>query len=269
MLNSKSSWATLLKDRTHRNNKITKHHIYSSIWSGVKEELSIIRDNSIWLLGNGENINFWNDNWCGTPLSNSLNIPPSISHSLSATVSDFINNGQWSFPSQLLHLFPNLLHLVQAVVIPLEPVQDKLIWKHPQTGDLQLKEAYLFKTHTDHNLNWTNNLWSIDIPPSKSLFVWRLMHQKVPTDENLMSRGCKMASVCNLCFNNAETSFHLFFTCSFATRLWSWLASTLNISLHFNNLEDIWKLCERAWSPQCKVVVTMQSDISHIYTQCQ
>jgi transposase len=41
------------------------------------------------------------------------------------------------------------------------------------------------------HLQWAKLIWNPDIPPWKSLLVWRLMHQKMPTtDENLMIRGC-------------------------------------------------------------------------------
>jgi hypothetical protein len=58
----------------------------------------VIRDNSIWLLGNGADINFWLDNWCGVPIAEQLDIPNHLRRSLSASVSDFISNGQWSIP---------------------------------------------------------------------------------------------------------------------------------------------------------------------------
>ena len=61
--------------------------------------------------------------------------------------------------------------------------------------------------------------------------------------------------MCSLWGKHSESSFHLFFQCSFALKLWSWLAGTLNKNLHFNCLEDIWKLCDLSWSPQCKLVV--------------
>jgi ribonuclease HI len=48
----------------------------------------------------------------------------------------------------------------------------------------------------------------------------------------------------------------MFFTCSYAINIWSWLASALNLSLNFTCLDDIWKICDLNWSPQCKVVVT-------------
>jgi hypothetical protein len=121
LMNSQCSWARLLKDRVIRGNKPIQHHIYSSIWSSIKDEFSIIIDNSIWLLGNGENINFCNDNWCCTSLSDLFNIPDHISRSLSSRVSDYILNGQWNLPPQLTQQFNNLSFLVHQVTIPREP----------------------------------------------------------------------------------------------------------------------------------------------------
>jgi len=72
---SQEDWALLIKDRVFRNSKPIKHHIYSSLWSSMKEEFKDINNNTFWLLGNGNKINFWNDCWCGAPLSQALQIP--------------------------------------------------------------------------------------------------------------------------------------------------------------------------------------------------
>lgn len=58
------------------------------------------------------------------------------------------------------------------------------------------------------------------------------MHDNMPTDERLMERGCNLSSICNLCLNHAETTFHLFFDCPYAVRIWNWLSATLSINLH-------------------------------------
>jgi len=47
----------------------------------------------------------------------------------------------------------------------------------------------------------------------------------------------------------------MFFECSLASKLWNWLASTINLTFNFSYKEDIWKLCDRAWSSQCKLVI--------------
>jgi ribonuclease HI len=82
------------------------------------------------------------------------------------------------------------------------------------------------------------------------------MHDRMPTDENLMLRGSSMPSMCSSCQFDAENTTHLFFHCPFALKLWSWLASLLNKSLQFNSMGEIWALLDLHWTPQCKVVVT-------------
>jgi mannosylglycoprotein endo-beta-mannosidase len=145
LLNSQSSWAVLLRDRVIRNRRHISHHIFSSIWSSVISEFDVIMDNSSWLLGNGVNINFWNDNWCGTSLVEQLNIPAHTSPMLTSSVSDYIQNGLWEIPSTLTAMFSNLRSIVSQVTIPMFHTDDKLIWRHTDSGELELKEAYLFK----------------------------------------------------------------------------------------------------------------------------
>jgi ribonuclease HI len=137
----------------------------------------------------------------------------------------------------------------------MESCEDNLLWKHTDDGDLHLKDAYSFTTQGWEELSWTKYLWNIDLPPSKSFLVWRSFHDKIPTDENLKSRGCCIPSMCNLCSKHEESSFHLFFECWFAVRLWSWLAGCLNMTLQFTAMEDMWKLCDLNLSPQSKITL--------------
>jgi hypothetical protein len=152
-------------------------------------------------------------------------------------------------------MFSNLSSIVHNITIPLEEYPDKLLWKHPNSGDLEHKQAYSFKLQQYQDLHWAKLIWNPAIPPSKSLLVWRLMHQKVPTDENLTSRGCVIPSMCNFCNAHSESSFHIFFECAFAVRLWSWLAGCLNITIQFSCMDDMWKLCDLNWSLQAKVTL--------------
>jgi ribonuclease HI len=210
-------------------------------------------DNSSWLLGNGVNINFWNDNWCGTSLVEQLNIPAHTRPMLTSSVSDYIQNGLWEIPSTLTAMFSNLRSIVSQVTIPMFHTDDKLIWRHTDSGELELKEAYLFKMQQYQELHWAKLIWNPAIPPSRSFMAWRLMHEKMPTDENLILRGCALPSMCN---RSVESSFHLFFACSYAIKLWSWLAGCLDLTLQFTTMEDMWTLCDLNWSPQSKVTIT-------------
>ena len=178
-----------------------------------------------------------------------MNFPPYFQSQLTSKVSDFINGSQWHFPVSVLEVFPYLSQIAAQVTLPIEVRIDKLIWNQSSIGELSFKEAFLFKTGLGQNINWAKNIWCPDIPPSKSLLVWRLMFNKVPTDENLSLRGSFLPSMCSSCKSQSEDSHHLFVECLFALKMWSWLASILTIDVPLNSKEDIWLILERGWSP--------------------
>jgi hypothetical protein len=120
-------------------------------------------------------------------------------------------DGIWSLPIQLTQDYTNLNYIFNQAIIPLEPAQDHMLWKPSVTSDLSIKEAYFFKMQHSQDLDWAKLIWSIVIPPSKSLLVWRLMYDKLPTDENLMPRGCYLPSMCSICKNHVDSTFHVFF----------------------------------------------------------
>jgi len=140
------------------------------------------------------------------------------------------------------------------VTLPFNQAEDNFVWRHSNNGILSLKETYNFKTTPAQHLRWTKSIWSPDIPPSKSILAWRLMHNKVSTDDQLNLRGFSITSMCSCCSEAQETSFHLFFQCKHAIRIWAWFSNVLNINLHFQSVEVVWLITERRWSPQCKIV---------------
>ncbi|XP_045794076.1 uncharacterized protein LOC123888954 [Trifolium pratense] len=254
-LNTDEDWAHVLRSRVLRGQKAINHHIFSSLWSSIKSEMSVIKENSCWKVGTGHNINLWNDPWCGVPLAQSLHIHQSVINGLLQQVSDIILNQQWHIPPSLNHMFPNLKNLVHHITLPVDCSSDQLCWNHSSSGTISWKLAYEFKRKKLITRHWARSIWSNDIPPSKSLLVWRLMHDKLPTDEKLMERGFNLPSMCSICHKFAESTFHLFFECTFAQSIWCWFASVLNTSLQFQSIEEIWHLWDNSWSPQCKLSI--------------
>ena len=80
-------------------------------------------------------------------------------------------------------------------------------------------------------LPWADRIWNSCIPPSHSFSYWRLMHGKMPTNENLRKKGCVIVSVCCFCLNSVETLEHLFLHYTFASDLWTWLGEKLHRSI--------------------------------------
>lgn len=98
LVQSNMQWAQFLRSRVLKKQTLISYHISSSIWSSFKHKHSEVNSNSSWLLGNGADINFWSDTWCGEPLISALDIHPSIHQNLQSTVNLFINNARWNIP---------------------------------------------------------------------------------------------------------------------------------------------------------------------------
>ncbi|CAJ2651412.1 unnamed protein product [Trifolium pratense] len=255
LMQSDMQWAKFLRFRVLNGTKPISYHIFSSVWSSVKHKLTEIISNSSWQLGNGELINFWSDSWCGEPLMISLNIPQHLHMLLKAKVKHFIDNHVWNIPACLFLAYPDLHSLIANITIPLRDKDDKLCWKHSNDGDLTMQDSYSFHCTNGQHLNWSKKVWNIDIPPSKSMVVWRSLQHKLPTDECLALRGCHLPSMCSLCESDLETNQHLFLTCRYSRNIWTWLSSCLNVNCQFNDLNEAFILCNSSWSPLCNLIV--------------
>jgi len=143
------------------------------------------------------------------------------------------------FPHSFEIAFPNLKQIALQVTLPSNIREDHQISKNSNTSALTFKDAYAFKAGTGQNLHRAKSLLGPDIPPFKSLFIWRLSHNKVPTDENLTNRGFSIPSMCSICKSNSETSGHLFFQCPFAINMWAWFASIIKPSALISSIDEI------------------------------
>lgn len=231
------------------------YHISSSIWPGLKSLLSTVQHHSSWQIGNGLNINFWTDCWLEKPVTDILNIPAELHGNLKTKVSHFLRNGSCQILNSLLQHFPVLCNDWLNITVPNDPVPDKRVWSYSSSGQLSLKDAYMFLFLAGNSLSCFKSIWKSCIPPSKSMLLWRLMHNKVATDENLRIRGCTVVSICSLCNTAVESSQHLFFDCAFATEIWNWLAYFLELKLNHSSLNSILSICFGTYSKQASHVL--------------
>lgn len=184
-------------------------------------------ENFEWIIGNGNNINLWLDNWMGTPLVTLFNVPPSMFPTLDEKLDSIIVHGKWQIPKPLID-FPTVAENALKIMLLVTPLADRRIWKNAADGVLSAKLAYQALLPPVVTLDWATDIWRKCIPPSHSFVFWRLMLLKLPTDENLQKRGCTLVSICVLCGKQAETSAHLFLNCEFSVAIWRWLGFKLS-----------------------------------------
>jgi len=209
----------------------------------------MVNENSIWIIGNGNDINLWLDNWMGTPLVSLLNPLVHMFSSLTAKLSSVMVNGKWQIPKPLID-FPIMAEQTLTITLPVTPLPDRRFWKHATNGLLTARLAHLFLRPTLVRLDWPTVIWHTCIPPSHSFVFWHLMLSKLPTDDNLRTRGCTIVSVCVLCYKHVETSSHLFLECTFAASVWRWLGVKLNCSISLQSYSSLLECISQRCSSQ-------------------
>ncbi|KAI5388789.1 hypothetical protein KIW84_074449 [Lathyrus oleraceus] len=104
--------------------------------------LSNLLDNTVWNVGNGENIRLWTYNWWGEQLVSLLQIPEGSLQVSNAKLSEFIVDNNIVLPTDIVLLYPMLLQII-ADVYPNVLQKDMLMWKLTDIGHLYLKDAFI------------------------------------------------------------------------------------------------------------------------------
>ncbi|KAL0349464.1 UNVERIFIED_CONTAM: putative ribonuclease H protein [Sesamum radiatum] len=76
----------------------------------------------------------------------------------------------------------------------------------------------------------SKEIWSPLITPTMSIFIWRLITNKIPVDEKLQEKGFQLASKCTCC-DHTESLRHLFIDGTGISRVWEYFAKKLNMNL--------------------------------------
>lgn len=195
-----------------KHGKPLSNYVKSFLWLGLKKDIQLVIANSYWQIGDGSIINFWRDKWLTQPIVDLLQIHEPVHNSLHSVIADFLHGNSWSIPLSLASKFPRLYEDFRHVVVPINPCPDQLVWNGSESGILTHKDVVSFinQNHAQVPAAWGKTIWNPTIPPSKSFIAWRIIHGKMPTEENLKCRGCTCVSICGLCHKSEESSRHLF-----------------------------------------------------------
>jgi hypothetical protein len=122
----------------------------------------------------------------GTPIVDLFGIDPYFHVGFNGKVLEIIIDGGWNLPPTLrVNEVTDRLPLIPCVPLP-----DTLVWSHSTDDTLSTKNVVAFLKPPAPHMPWANIIWKGCIPPSHSFTFCRWMHRKMPTDENLRTRGC-------------------------------------------------------------------------------
>ena len=119
-------------------------------------------------------------------------------------------------------------------VVSHDGVNDRWKWLFDPIKGFSISHVYNLFTTTKQNTERviTANVWLKHIPLKIYLFSWRLFRNRLPTKDNLITRGIIQAEA-NVCVGGCgfeESADHLFITCRHFSQLWTHICSSLDIS---------------------------------------
>ena len=110
-------------------------------------------------------------------------------------------------PSDPNFPFPLASTILQIPISKTNSVQDTLLWKYSKNGKYQVKKAYDFLArdhlvhprHDQPQMGSWSRIWKVKVPLKVNNFIWKLMHDRLPTLLNLNIRGISTSNIYPLC----------------------------------------------------------------------
>jgi len=106
-------------------------------------------------------------------------------------------------------------------------------WLLDPTHGYSVRDAYRFITNFGDQVDRSivDDVWHRNIPAKVSLFLWRLLRDRLPVRANLLMRNILSAedSFCAVGCEVLETSRHLFLECDTSTNLWYHVWNSLGL----------------------------------------
>jgi hypothetical protein len=198
----------------------------SYTWRSILKGVELLKG-LIWRIGNGENVNIWEDPWIPKGLTRKPATPRGAN--ILSIVSELINpvTGEWDE-----QLIAEIFWPEDASEILRIPIADNLedwhAWYFDTKGLFSVKSAYkvavawrdrLADLDSSTSGSGSDNkcqfewykIWQLKVPNKVKIFMWRFAHNSLPTRRNLVRQGIDgIDTKCPICKRFDEDNGHLF-----------------------------------------------------------
>jgi len=155
-----------------------------------------------------------------------------------------------------LHFSNSIIRKISYQIKQLPNASDSWRWLLGTVQGYSVKKAYHHITNNDVQVDRSrvDNVWHRHIPAKVSLFVWRLLRNRIPTRGNLLRRNIIQENNSN-CVHGCEiieSAEHFFLACGNSVILWSLVSAWLGLSLvhHIDLRQHFHQFCLMAGLPR-------------------
>ena len=205
----------------------------SFAWRSLMVAQEVVKKGARWQVGNGQDIRIWEDKWLPGLSTHKVVSPPSILPP-NATVDILINaeDGTWNTVLLQQLFLHHEVNIILGIALSTNLPRDKLVWFPMKNGLFSMKSAYkiamemqegaaMGTVSDDSNLRkFWKYIWQMNIPHKVHHFTWRSCRNILPTKDNLLRRKIVTDGYCEECYEDVESSGHLFWECSWARKIW-------------------------------------------------
>lgn len=151
-------------------------------------------------------------------------------------------------PKDLLLLLQNNNINACDIVVPVIPVEDKLIWEGSPNEKLTVEEFYEQYREKGTIIARYEKLWQKYLPPRISMFAWKCLQDRLPIDVDTNNRGIIVQIGCVLCDDSVvlEDQNHILLKCDFVKLMWDWISILLQLDICFiQTITELLRWCSR------------------------
>ncbi|KAF9603189.1 hypothetical protein IFM89_034522 [Coptis chinensis] len=241
VLNGGDEFALFMKRKFFSKKGIKiRFHKPSSIWKGIENALKEINPNSSWIIGNGETIDLWRDEWLnGRSIQQIFGLSEFQLENYTTKLSLIIQDGQWNMTSRFKDMLAAKGVNVLLLPSPNSEVEDARIWNPDPRGKFTIKSAFNeIRKKTRNKIGWSRLVLNKAVHPRVANNGWKLVQNCAATQEMVRTKGIHLASRCVVCQNVTEDLNHLLWSCPFTKQLWLWVASKFKTKSNFQSFHE-------------------------------
>ncbi|KAL7211807.1 hypothetical protein ACSBR2_014628 [Camellia fascicularis] len=210
--------------------KYLKHHnIYtwpmkknsSHCWRSICKHRDVLRKGVKWIVGNGKDISFWTDWWCGKqPLSQHNNTSQIDNTVMVNSVLD--DEGNWDTNILFNLVSQQDLNEILKIYRPrFVTFPDAPTWVPSHTGNFTSASTFNFITDSDlTNRDW-KWIWKIKIPQKLRFFLWLILKGRLLTNQLRLVKHLAPSDICPRCGQHREDMKHLLRDCPTSKDIWT------------------------------------------------
>ena len=179
----------------------------SFAWRSILQAREGVLRGARWRVGDGRDIKIWSDRWLpfeggGRILSSQRDISLNMVHDLFLPGTNL-----WNEELLDLNFYPWEAKAIKNIHVSNIEAADALIWPHTSDGVYSVQNTYRLFAATQHQDQpssldlevgkglW-NGIWKLKVPNKVRHFLWRAVHESLPTKCNLHRR--QVLSSCDL-----------------------------------------------------------------------